>query len=72
MIVDQDSATFPGCRRLQLSSDHFGLNKFTGPKDGNYISVSDEIKAIAQKAPGIIKSRRNGMLAQHHDRMHKF
>ena len=59
IIVDEDSAHIDGYRTGALGADHFGLNKFTGPKDGRYISVSGEIKAAVQKAPGILKSRQN-------------
>ena len=59
IIVDEDSAHIDGYRTGALGADHFGLNKFTGPKDGRYISVSGEIKAAVQKAPSILKSRQN-------------
>ena len=61
IIVDEDSAHIDGYRTGALGADHFALNKFTGPKDGRYISVSGEIKAAVQKAPGILKSRQNTM-----------
>lgn len=60
LIVDRESATWPGVAKLQLASDHFRLNKYTGPKDGNYEFVSNEIRVTAKKAAGIIKSRQNG------------
>ena len=59
LVVDEDSAHIDGYRKGALAADHFELNKFTGPKDGRYISVSGEIKAAVQKAPGILKSRQN-------------
>ena len=59
LIVDEDSAHIDGYRTGALAADHFGLNKFTGPKDGRYISVSGEIKNTIQKAAGILKSRQN-------------
>ena len=59
IIVDEDSAHIDGYRTGALAADHFGLNKFAGPKDGRYISVSGEVKAAVQKAPGILKSRQN-------------
>ncbi|ORY18174.1 hypothetical protein BCR34DRAFT_554346 [Clohesyomyces aquaticus] len=61
LIVDEESATFDGSENLSLVSDHFQLNKYTGPKDGNFVAVSDEIKVTAQKAPGILKSRQNAL-----------
>ncbi|KAL1794340.1 hypothetical protein ACET3X_007761 [Alternaria dauci] len=62
-IVDQSSATIESFDHMSLMSDHFQLNKFTGPKDGNFTSVSDEIRETANKADSIIKTRQN-MLRQ--------
>ena len=60
LIVEEDSAHIDGYRTGALAADHFGLNKFSGPKDGKYISVAGEINAAVQKAGGILKSRQNG------------
>jgi ankyrin repeat protein len=62
-IVDQSSATIESFDSISLMSDHFQLNKFPGPKDGNFTSVSDEIRETANKADSIIKTRQN-MLRQ--------
>ena len=62
LIVEEDSAHIDGYRTGALASDHFELNKFTGPKDGRYISVSGEISSIVQKSGGILKSRQNGVV----------
>lgn len=59
LIVEPDSAHIDGYRTGGLASDHFGLNKFDGPKDGAYISVAGEVNAMVQKANGILKSRIN-------------
>ena len=61
LIVEEDSAHIDGYRTGGLASDHFGLNKFEGPKDGGYVSVAGEINAMAQKANGILKSRHNAI-----------
>lgn len=58
-IVDQASATIESFESISLMSDHFQLNKYPGPKDGNFTSVSDEIREIASKADSIIKTRQN-------------
>jgi hypothetical protein len=58
-IVDQASATIESFESLSLMSDHFQLNKYPGPKDGNFTTVSDEIREIANKADSIIKTRQN-------------
>jgi ankyrin repeat protein len=62
-IVDQASATIESFDSISLMSDHFQLNKYPGPKDGNFTSVSDEIRETANKADSIIKTRQN-MLRQ--------
>ncbi|KAF2492921.1 hypothetical protein BU16DRAFT_93807 [Lophium mytilinum] len=59
LMVDKESATYPGVECLQLALDHFALNKYSGPKDGNFISVSNEIKVTASRAANVIKSRQN-------------
>ncbi|KAF2867482.1 ankyrin repeat-containing domain protein [Massariosphaeria phaeospora] len=61
LVVDKESATYPGVDNQQLASDHFHLNKFTSSKDGNFVSVSDEIRITTQKAAGIIKSRQKAL-----------
>ncbi|KAL8930646.1 MAG: hypothetical protein Q9208_000517 [Pyrenodesmia sp. 3 TL-2023] len=43
MLVNESSAVIDSVERGPLPSDHFGLNKFTGPKDGAYSMVSYEI-----------------------------
>jgi hypothetical protein len=62
-IVDQSSATIESFDHMSLMSDHFQLNKFPGPKDGNFTAVSDELRETANKADSIIKTRQN-MLRQ--------
>lgn len=59
LIVDEASATITASEKLGLKSDHFHLNKYDGPKDGNFKYVSEEIRVTAQKADGILKSRQN-------------
>ena len=59
LIVDEASATITSVEKLGLKSDHFHLNKYDGPKDGNFKFVSEEIRITAQKADGIIKTRQN-------------
>ncbi|KAJ4374896.1 hypothetical protein N0V83_001974 [Neocucurbitaria cava] len=59
LIVDEPSATITSVEKLGLKSDHFHLNKYDGPKDGNFKYVSEEIRVTAQKAEGILKTRQN-------------
>lgn len=57
VIVEQKSAHIDGHPAFELAADHFELNKFTGPKDGRFLAVADEIKATVQKAEGILRTR---------------
>ncbi|KAL8839664.1 MAG: hypothetical protein Q9176_004271 [Flavoplaca citrina] len=57
ILVQESSAVIDGVGKRPLPSDHSGLNKFTGPKDGAYSMVSYEISTIVQHAHSIIKSR---------------
>ncbi|MCJ1312481.1 hypothetical protein MMC25_006155 [Agyrium rufum] len=43
-IVPEESATLPGWRRLGLLADHRSMNKFSGPDDQSFLSVSAEIR----------------------------
>lgn len=40
------------------------MNKFTGPDDAEYLLVSDQIKALADSAPGYVESRHRYRLDQ--------
>jgi hypothetical protein len=56
-VVDRTSGHLEGHPNYGLPLDHFRLNKYTGPEDGNYIAVSDEIKIIVQEANGKVRKR---------------
>ncbi|KAI6082449.1 hypothetical protein F4821DRAFT_215546 [Hypoxylon rubiginosum] len=45
-VVDEESAHIPGWDRVGLNADHFKLNKFSGPSDGSFIAVSNEIRKM--------------------------
>lgn len=59
IVVDEDSATSEAFLKGSLASDHFELNKFTGPKDERCGLVSAQIDTIVQKARTILKLHRN-------------
>ena len=40
-----------------LNTDHSGLNKFSGPKDENFLLVGPEINRMVNEAPQKIKER---------------
>ncbi|KAF1948344.1 ankyrin [Byssothecium circinans] len=71
LMVEPGSAKPSGARGTYLDSDHFQLNKYPGPKDDNFKSVSGELKDIAKQAPNILNSRRKlARKARVDDRVH--
>ncbi|PQE28653.1 And nb-arc domain-containing protein [Rutstroemia sp. NJR-2017a WRK4] len=42
-IVDEDSANLDGCESYGQPLDHYELNKFSDPKDGNWRKLSGVI-----------------------------
>ncbi|KAK4158894.1 hypothetical protein QBC43DRAFT_273523 [Cladorrhinum sp. PSN259] len=49
-VVDEQSGSLHGHRNQGLPLDHFNLNKFTGPQDGNYTAVRFQLVKMAKKA----------------------
>ena len=49
-IVDQRSADLEGCAGYGLPLNHFQLNKFKDPNDGNYRAIIRELSNIARQA----------------------
>ena len=49
-VVDEISGSIDGYRRYGLPVDHFRLNKFSKPDDGNYKVVQREIKRLVSEA----------------------
>ncbi|PQE18240.1 vegetative incompatibility het-e-1 protein [Rutstroemia sp. NJR-2017a BBW] len=65
-IVDEDSANLDGCESYGQPLDHYELNKFSDPKDGNWRKLSWVIADLSIKAredsrsnlePGAIRSQ---------------
>lgn len=48
-MVDEDSSFIPGHDSRGLGLDHFRMSKFTGPEDGDYHAVRDEILKLDGK-----------------------
>lgn len=52
IVVDENSGVLDGHGRRGLGVDHFRLNKFADPEDGDYIAVSGQIKLmVGMKSP---------------------
>lgn len=57
-VVDDISACVPGWKRFQLDADHIKLNKYYGPNDPSFESVSVQIKDMCQDATKVIERRK--------------
>ncbi|PQE23326.1 WD40 YVTN repeat-like-containing domain protein [Rutstroemia sp. NJR-2017a BBW] len=55
-IVDEDSANLDGCESYGQPLDHYELNKFTDPKDGNWRKLSGN---LTPPAMGVVFSDSN-------------
>jgi hypothetical protein len=49
-IVDEDSANLDGCESYGQPLDHYELNKFSDPKDGNWRKLSGVIADLCISA----------------------
>ncbi|GKU20852.1 unnamed protein product [Fusarium langsethiae] len=59
-VVADASACVSGDERLQLQADHDGLNKYSGPEDRSYLSVSAAIVKMCKNAATVINRQNNG------------
>ncbi|KAJ4238413.1 hypothetical protein NW757_013041 [Fusarium falciforme] len=57
MVVEETSACIPGLSRIPLQADHFRMNKFSGPDDRSFLSVSEEIRKMCAGARHMIQRR---------------
>jgi hypothetical protein len=55
--VNEDSGRLPGHLGQGLPLDHFNLNKFKGPEDGNFSRVRSEIVKMVEQAKAATESR---------------
>ena len=56
-VVDETSACIDGYLKVPLPTDHFKINKFTGPDDPAYEKVYPLIMDMAQKAVQVVQGR---------------
>ncbi|RGP69225.1 hypothetical protein FLONG3_7861 [Fusarium longipes] len=56
IVVAEASACVSGDERLQLQTDHIELNKYSGPEDRSYLSVSAEIAKMCNNASTVVNS----------------
>ncbi|KAH8896678.1 pfs domain-containing protein, partial [Thozetella sp. PMI_491] len=69
MMVEKTSASIPGLDRISLQTDHFKINKFSGPEDRSYLQVSAEIRKMCANAKDVVwhREHRNHILTYYQD-----
>ena len=60
VIVDEKSATLQSHPCYPLSLDHYTLNKFSDPEDGNWKKLRSVIHMRCKEASGKMQSRGEG------------
>ncbi|KAH6962793.1 hypothetical protein DER45DRAFT_99229 [Fusarium avenaceum] len=53
MVVEESSACLAGDERSHLQTDHFNLNKYSGPDDRSFLSVSAEVMSMCNNASSL-------------------
>jgi tetratricopeptide (TPR) repeat protein len=56
-VVPESSACVDGWDRVPLQTDHLAMNKFSGPEDRSFISVSNRIREMCAAAKGSLESQ---------------
>ncbi|KAF6802152.1 ankyrin domain protein, partial [Colletotrichum musicola] len=56
-VVDEASACIPGLERISLAANHSELNKYSGPDDRSFQSVSAELRRLCADAPAVVQRR---------------
>ncbi|KAF3059497.1 Kinesin light chain [Daldinia childiae] len=59
MVVKEESAHIAGWERIALPADHLQMNKYSGPNDSSFLSVSAVIVKMYNEAKDTIESRRS-------------
>ncbi|KAI0892242.1 hypothetical protein F4806DRAFT_241780 [Annulohypoxylon nitens] len=55
--VDETSGRLDRAKGIPLQRTHFNMNKFSTPREEEYMVVSDEIEEMVKKAPGLLATR---------------
>ncbi|SPO00083.1 uncharacterized protein DNG_02935 [Cephalotrichum gorgonifer] len=61
MVVKEESAHIPGWPRYALQADHFTLNKFSGPDDRSFLTVSERIRVMCADSKNVIRKRQKNV-----------
>ncbi|KAK5637089.1 hypothetical protein RRF57_012801 [Xylaria bambusicola] len=57
-VVEEESAHIPGWGRAPLYADHFNLNKFDGPNNHSFLSVSNELCRMCANWKSVLEKRK--------------
>ncbi|KAH6970504.1 hypothetical protein BKA56DRAFT_678495 [Ilyonectria sp. MPI-CAGE-AT-0026] len=57
IVVEEASACIPGLDRYVLQADHLKINKYHGPTDRAFLSVSDVISEMCANANDVVRHR---------------
>ncbi|KAI1181506.1 P-loop containing nucleoside triphosphate hydrolase protein [Nemania serpens] len=57
-VVEEESGHIPGWGRAQLYTDHFKLNKFAGPDDRSFQTVSEQLSNMCANRKSVIERRK--------------
>ena len=58
--MDEESAGALGSHKFHLNTDHFKINKFSGPQDRSFLTVSAQINEMFTNWKPLIESRKAG------------
>ncbi|KAI1113675.1 hypothetical protein F5Y14DRAFT_417451 [Nemania sp. NC0429] len=64
-VVEEASAHVPGWGRAALPTDHFKLNKFSGPDDRSFQAVSGELRKMSIGSKSVIERRKQIIRNRH-------
>ncbi|OBT55313.1 hypothetical protein VE04_04045 [Pseudogymnoascus sp. 24MN13] len=59
LVVDEMSGCIEGFPKLGLPLDHFQINRYSDPADGNFVSIKEEVRAFVRAAPDRVALRLN-------------
>ncbi|KAJ5318775.1 uncharacterized protein N7506_011479 [Penicillium brevicompactum] len=60
LVVDEESAGALGPHKFHLNTDHFKINKFSGPLDRSFLAVSSQINEMFTNWKPLVESRKAG------------
>lgn len=66
-VVDEASACIPGLERIALAANHSEMNKYSGPNDSSFQSVSAELRRLCAGAPDVVQCRIKRMSSGRND-----